>query len=365
MSLVLNEDEVMLADATRGLLDRAAPVSAFRALRDSGVELRYDQGLLAALAENGLVAPNIAEDDGGVGMGAAAAGVIVEQAAHNLAAAPLISAAMAAELISRLGSAEQREKLLPAIMAGELVIACALEEAPRHNPAKLETSADGSNLTGRKTAVIDGVGANRLLVSAKAGEGTGLFLIDPAGAGCTVEAIATIDGRNLATVTLVGVDGEVLGNGDASDAIAAALDLGRALLAAELLGLADHAFDMTIGYLKERKQFDRIIGTYQALQHRAARLYSRLDLARGVVLKALRAIDGKADDASQLASLAKCVMTELARDVLAEAIQMHGGIGVTDEFDLGLYFKRARITGDLLGDDRFHAERLAQEKWGL
>jgi len=365
MSLVLNEDEIMLADATRGLLDRAAPVSAFRALRDSGAELRYTPELLAALAENGLVAPNIAEDDGGVGLGAAAVGVIIEQAAHNLAAAPLLSAAMAAELIGRLGSAEQHEKLLPAIMAGEMVIACALEEVPRHNPARLETVAEGAQLTGRKTAVIDGVGADRLLVSARKGDAIGLFLVDPADSCCKVEGIASVDGRNLATVTLAGAKGDLVGSGDASEAIAATFDLGRALLAAELLGLADHAFDMTVGYLKERKQFDRIIGTYQALQHRAARLYARLDLARGVVLKALRAIDGKADDASHLASLAKCVMTDLARDVLAEAVQMHGGIGVTDEFDLGLYFKRSRVSGDLLGDDRFHAERLAKDKWGL
>ncbi len=365
MALVLNDDEVMLADATRGLLDRAAPVSAFRALRDSGDALRYSPELLAALAENGLVAPNIAEEDGGVGMGAAAVAVIVEQAAHNLAAAPLISAAMAAELIGWLGSPGQREALLSAIMTGELVVACALEEAGRHNPAKVETSFDNKVLTGRKTAVIDGVGAGRMLVSAANSDRVGLYLVDPAVDGCIVEAIAAVDGRNLATVRLDGAPAEALGGDDADEAISAAIDLGRALLAAELLGLADHAFDMTVSYLKERKQFDRIIGTYQALQHRAARLYARLDLARSVVLKALRALDEKSDETSLLASLAKCVMTELARDVLVEAVQMHGGIGVTDEFDLGLYFKRVRVSGDLLGDDRFHAERLAQEKWGL
>lgn len=365
MSLVLNEDEAMLVDAARGLLDRAAPITAFRTLRDSQNPLRYAPGLVAALAENGLIAPNIAEDDGGVGMGAAAAGVIVERAAHNLAAAPLVSAAMAAELIGRCGSGEQKEQLLPAIMTGELVVACAFDEAGRHNPAKLDTRFDGDGLTGRKTAVIDGIGAGRLLVSAQSGDGTRVYLVDPTANGCLVEPIETMDGRNLAVVTLANTPGEALGNGDAGPAIAAALDLGRALLSAELLGLADHAFDMTVGYLKERKQFDRIIGTYQALQHRAARLYARLDLSRGVVLKALRAIDDKSEDASHLSSLAKCVMTKLARDVLAEAVQMHGGIGVTDEFDLGLYFKRARVTGDLLGDDRFHAERLAGEKWGL
>ncbi|AIT80045.1 acyl-CoA dehydrogenase family protein [Novosphingobium pentaromativorans] len=368
MALVPTEAETMLADAARGLLDRSAPVSAFRALRDSGDPLKYSRDLLAKLAQNGLVAANIAEEDGGVGMGACAAGIIAEQAAHTLAAAPLLSASLAAELIGRLGSEEQRRDLLGAIMAGELVVAVALDEAVRHDPAKLATVAAGAGdactLTGRKTAVIDAVGANRLLVSARAGDTVRLFLVDPATQGCTISAIDTIDGRNIGVVALDGAAGLPVGE-DAGDAIAATLDLGRALLGAELLGLADHAFDATVAYLKEREQFGRKIGTYQALQHRTARLYARLDLARGVVLKALRAIDEAAAEASLLASLSKAVMTELCRDVMVEAVQMHGGIGVTDEFDIGLYYKRARVSGELLGDDRFHVERLARLKWEI
>ena len=368
MALVLSEDETMLADAAKGILDRAAPVTAFRALRDSRDALKYRPDLLAVLAENGLVAPNIAEDDGGVGMGAVAAGVIAEQSAHNLAAAPLLSAAMAAELITRLGSDAQREEMLPAIMAGEMMVAVALDETGRHDPSKLAATASGSGdactVSGRKTAVVDAVGANILLVSAKYGETVRVFIVDAEAEGCTITAIDTVDSRNIASVTLDGAAATPLG-GDGGSAIAGTLDLGRALLAAELMGLADHAFDMTVQYLKERDQFGRKIGTYQALQHRAARLYARLDLARGVVLKALRAFDEGAEDATLLASLSKAVMTELCRDVMAEAVQMHGGIGVTDEFDLGLYYKRARVAGELLGDDRFHAERLARMKWGL
>ncbi|MDG6079846.1 acyl-CoA dehydrogenase family protein [Erythrobacter litoralis] len=365
MALVLTEDETMLADAARGLLDRLAPVTAFRTLRDSTDTLRYDPALLNSLAENGLVAPNIPEENGGVGMGVAAAGVIIEMAAHNLTAAPLVSAAMAAELIARLGTDDQRDKLLPALISGELVVACAFEEASRHDPSLLDTTARNDTLSGDKTAVIDGIGASHMLVSAKDGDATRLFLVDTSVEGCHVEPIQTIDGRNFASVVLKGARGEPVGQGDVSEAISMALDIGRALLAAELLGISDQAFTMTVSYLKERKQFDRVIGTYQALQHRTARLYARLDLARGVVLKALRSIDSGSEDASQLASLSKCVMTRLSRDVLAEAVQMHGGIGVTDEFDLGLYFKRARVAGSLLGDDRFHAERLAQLRWQL
>lgn len=368
MALVLTEEEMMLSDAARGLFDRLAPVAVFRTLRDSGDQLKYSPELLAKLSENGLIAPNIAQDDGGVAMGAVAAAVIAEQAAHNLAAAPLFSAALAADLIGRLGSDSQRSHLLPAIMAGEMVIAVALDESGRHDPTLLETKADNRGeshvLTGRKTAVIDAIGANRLLVSARSSGTARIFLVDPASQGCTVSAIDTIDGRNIGVVDLDGASAEPLG-GDADEALGATLDLGRALLAAELIGLADHAFDVTVQYLKEREQFGRKIGTFQALQHRAARLYARLDLARGVVLKALRTIDDGGDDASLLASLAKATMTELCRDVMVEAVQMHGGIGVTDEFDLGLYYKRARVSGELLGDDRFHTERLAQLKWGL
>jgi alkylation response protein AidB-like acyl-CoA dehydrogenase len=174
-----------------------------------------------------------------------------------------------------------------------------------------------------------------------------------------------VDSRNHARLALSDTPAMRLGEGGASEAIAAALDAGRALLAAEMLGMADEAFNRTIAYLRERKQFDRIIGTFQGLQHRAARLYSRLDIARGIVLKALRAIDEGHADATWIASLSKATMTALTRDVMIEAMQMHGGIGVTDDHDVGLFVKRARVAGELLGDDYFHTERLAAGKWGL
>ena len=369
MTLVLTEDETMLADASRGLIDRMAPVSAFRALRDSGSETRHDPALLAQLAENGLVAPNVAEADGGIGLGAAAAGVIAEQAGHSLVAAPLVSAAMAAHLIGRLGDPTQRERWLPAIVAGTSVVAVAIEEKSRHDPAKVEATAQRAGerwtISGAKTAVIDGVGADAFAVSALVEDELRLFVVASDAPGLAVSPIDTIDARNLARLNLDTVVAEPLGDGDAGAAIRGALDVSRALLAAELLGIADEAFDRTIAYLKERVQFGQRIGSFQALQHRAARLYARLDLARGPVTKAFRAIDAGDSDASFLASLSKAVMTRLARDVVAEAVQMHGGIGVTDEFDLGFFFKRARTAGELLGDDLFHTERLASERWGI
>lgn len=369
MALVLTQDETMLVDSARGLLDREAPVTAFRALRDSGEPLAWDRSLYGKLAENGLVAPNVAEVDGGVGMGVAAAGLILEQAGHVLAAAPLLSAAISATLIARAACDSQRADLLGPVVSGERVVAPALDEAARHDPSRLETTAarsgDGWSLTGAKTAVIDGFEADAYVVSALADGAPGLFLVEKGAAGLIAEKFTAVDSRNYAKLTFAGAPAVRLGDGDASAAIAAGLDVGRVLLAAELLGLADEAFGRTVSYLKERKQFDRVIGSFQALQHRAARLYSRLDIARGVVLKALRALDENAADATWLASLAKGTMTRLARDVMMEAMQMHGGIGVTDAFDVGFFVKRTQSAGELLGDDHFHTERLAGGLWGL
>jgi alkylation response protein AidB-like acyl-CoA dehydrogenase len=369
MALVLTQDETMLVDSARGLLDREAPVTAFRALRDSGEPLAWDRSLYGKLAENGLVAPNVAEADGGVGMGAAAAGLVLEQSGHVLAAAPLLSAAISAALIARAGSEAQRADLLGSIVSGERVIAPALDEAARHDPARLETRADrageGWSLTGAKTAVIDGYDADAWVVSALADGAPALFLVEKGASGLGAEKFAAVDSRNYARLTLSGTPAVRLGEGDASAAIASGLDLGRALLAAELLGLADEAFERIVSYLKERRQFDRVIGSFQALQHRAARMYARLDIARAVVLKALRGLDEGSEDATWLASLAKGTMTRLARDVMMEAMQMHGGIGMTDAFDVGFFVKRAQSAGELLGDDNFHTERLAAGKWGL
>ena len=369
MALVLNHDETMIGETARGLFARHAPVSAFRALRDSADPRAVDRELLRLLAENGLVAPNVGEKDGGLGLGAQTTGLIVEQGGHVLAAVPLLASAMAGALIAGVASAEQKARLIPGIVAGESVIALALDEAARHRPDLLESTASQHGgawrLCGAKTAVIEGFAADGWLVSARAGNDVAIFLVSRDAQGLEVEKFSSVDSRNYARLRLTGTPAERLGQGDAATVLADTLDLGRGLLAAELLGIGDEAFARTLAYLKERKQFGRPIGSFQALQHRAARLYARLELARGVVIAALRAIDEQAGDATWLASLAKSVTTKLARELLAEAVQMHGGIGVTDAFDIGLFVKRGQCAGDLLGDDRFHTERLTRDYWQL
>jgi acyl-CoA dehydrogenase len=277
---------------------------------------------------------------------------------------------MAATLVVQAGTAAQKAEIVPQIIAGALVAALALDEAARHAPEVLATTAtakgDGWSLNGKKLRVIDGVGAKLLIVSAKEGGKPGLFLVDPSGPGVETTALPNpIDSRNAANVTLTNAPAERLGSGDASAAINAALDLGRVLLAAEQIGIADEAFDRTMAYIKEREQFDRKIGSFQALQHRAARLYARLELGQGIVLKALRALDENDPQKTAYATLAKGYVGKLARDVTVEAVQMHGGIGVTDDVDIGFFLKRARAANDLYGDDYFHTDKLAREHFGI
>ena len=373
MPLVLSEDERMLVDSTRGLLARSAPVAAFRKLRDGGDARRYDPALWAELASQGLIAPHVPEAEGGLGMGYAAAGLIAEQCGRTLAATPLLSSALAAELLLATGDPAVKAELLPAILGGSHLVAFAVDEAARHDPSRQALAAiregNGYRLGGTKRMVVDGGVADTVLVAAKGEGGLLLLRVDANAPGVHVTPLALMDNRNAADIAFDGVrvdGGAVLAEGEAAaHAIARTLDVGRVLLAAELLGLAEEAFDRTVAYLKERVQFGVKVGSFQALQHRAARLHISIELAVGVVLKALRALDEADPASSALASLAKAVTTKTAREVMNEAVQLHGGIGLTDEFDIGFFLKRARVAGETFGDDYFHKDRLAQVAWGL
>jgi alkylation response protein AidB-like acyl-CoA dehydrogenase len=372
MPLVPTEDETLLADAARGFFARAAPVSAFRALRDSRAPERYSPALWAQMAQMGFPGALIPQTHGGSGFGYAGAGLIAEAAGRTLAASPLLSSALAAEILLRDGDADQ-QALLPGVADGSRLIAFAIDEAVRHDPERLSAGAfaecDGFILDGVKRLVVDGAAARTLIVAATSQAGPTLLLVDVETPGVSVEPLNLIDSRNAADISFAGVrvgSSAVIGRpGAAAATIDHALDVGRALLSAELLGCAQEAFDRTVAYLKEREQFGVKIGSFQALQHRAARLHMALELARGVVLKALRALDARDAEATLIASVAKAALTQTARRVLDEAVQLHGGIGVTDDFDIGLFLKRVRAAGDLFGDDAFHKERLARLAWKI
>jgi alkylation response protein AidB-like acyl-CoA dehydrogenase len=367
MPLVLTEEETLLVDAVRALLARSSPVSSFRALRDSGDPRRYDPDLWRELAVSGFAAPQIPESAGGLGMGYAAAGLIAEEMGRVLAASPFHSTALAAELLAGDVNA------LAPIIAGDAIAAVAIDEGARHAPSVIATRAecdrDRYRISGTKRRVVDGGIADTLIVSARTNEGPSLFRVSADAPGVERTPLNLLDSRNAADVTFdnVAADPEALigAPGEAANQIARALDIGNIMLACELLGISQEAFDRTVAYLKEREQFGRKIGSFQALAHRAARQFCALELARGVVLKALRALDESDPATTRLASLAKVVLTRTSREVMNEALQMHGGIGVTDELDIGLFFKRARAIGDWLGDDFYHRERLTKIAWGM
>ncbi|MBU6257443.1 MAG: acyl-CoA dehydrogenase family protein [Burkholderiales bacterium] len=372
MSLLLNDEQTMLRDTAAGFLADRSPLALQRRLRDGGDALRYDAALWREVVDLGWTAAALPEADGGLAAGWKALGAVFEQMGRRLCALPLLSSVvLGTTLLIEAGSADQRAAWLAPLVAGTQRWALALDEGPRHAPqaiacAATRTASGAWRLDGAKVDVIDGVGADAFVVVAHADGRLALFVVPAEAAGVEVAALHRIDSRNAARVMLRGVEvGDewrlgVAADGVAEQALDQALDRARLCLAAETLGLARAAFEMTIGYLKERVQFDVPIGSFQALQHRAARLYIGLELLESSVAAGFEALDERPAEVAALASLAKARAADLGEQLLNEAVQMHGGIGVTDEFDLGLFLKRARVLGATFGDSLFHRDRYAR-----
>ena len=374
MSLVYDDDERMLLDAARDFLRAESPVSALRALRDSADATGFSRELWASMAGMGWAGLLVPEEHGGLGFAHMGAGIVCEQMGRTLCASPFVSSAvLGVSLLKLAAREEQQAALLPRVAAGEHLLALAVDESPRHDPlaiATRATSADGGFvLDGEKRFVIDGHSADTLIVVARsagaAGEahGISLFRVDAGTPGLTVERHVMADSRNAATIRLQGVrvsqDALIGTLHGGFAALEHALDVARCCAAAELLGLATEVFERTVEYLRQRKQFGRIIGEFQGLQHRAAVLFCELELARSAVLGALRAADGNDGSFAAAASLAKARATEVATLAANEAVQMHGGIGMTDDIDIGLFMKRAAALRTWLGDAYYHTHRYA------
>ena len=375
MALVLNDEQRMVKDSADGFFASEAPVSQLRKLRDEKDAEGFDRGLWAKMAEMGFAGVAIPEEYGGAGLGMVAAGLIQEAIGRNLSLTPFLSSAvLAATIIAKGASDEQKAALLPKMASAALIVALASDEAARHAPAhvatRAEPSGNGFRLTGKKGFVLDGHVADRLIVAARTsgadGEAAGitLFLVDPNRAGVSVVRKIMVDSRNAAAVTLdtVQVDGaDVIGEvGGGYALLEAALDAGRACLAAEMLGVASQSFVTTVDYLKQREQFGQKIGSFQALQHRAAHLFCEIELARSATLRALQALDAGDDRTPFYVSLAKAKSGDVAKLATNEAVQMHGGIGMTDDYDIGFFMKRARAAAETFGDGAFHGDRLAK-----
>lgn len=370
-SLLLNEDETMLRDSARGFLDGAAPVTAFRAVRDAGTG--FDRGLWNEMAQMGWAGVLVPEDQGGADMGHRAAGILAEDMGQTLVASPFISTAVMAATVLRKASGARAEASLAAIAAGEAIYAIAVDEGAKHAPERSALQAVQSGnafrLTGRKGFVAEGRAADRVLVlartSGEVGDADGLTLFDLAAdtKGLDRRAINSVDGRDYAEMSFEGVEAtgdDVVGEvGGGLNALKAGLEAGQAALAAELTGLSAGSFAMTAGYLKERKQFGKLIGTFQALQHRAAHMWAEIEVTASAIANAGRVLDNAPDQATLAVSLAKARATDTAKLIVSEGVQMHGGIGMTDEFDMGFYMKRARVGAEWLGDYGYHAARVA------
>lgn len=375
MSLVLTEEQELIQQGAAEFLKEHAPVTHLRALRDSKDPVGFSKALWKQMAELGWVGIPFAEEFGGAGLGLAELGVVLEACGRTLAPYPFLSTTvLGGGAVAIGGSPAQREKILQGVCKGETLLALACQETARFDPYAVETKAEqngaGYRLSGRKIFVLDGHVADHLIVvartSGKAGDRDGLtlFLVDPASEGCTVERTSMVDSRNAANVTLadIAVPAEaVLGKPDrGADILDTVFDRATAVLSAELVGLINEVFERTIAYLKTREQFGVKIGSFQALKHRAAEMFCEVELSKSIALDALRALDEDRPHASRVVSAAKARCSDTAGLVTREGLQMHGGIGMTDEEEIGLFLKRAKVAELTLGDSAYHRDRFAR-----
>ena len=377
MALVLNEEQSMLRDSARGLISDKAPVTHLRKLRDDKDTTGFSRDLWKTFAEMGFAGLLVPEEFGGSGLGAVEAGVVMEEIGRTLMPSPFLSTGvLAASALTRGGNAGQKSEYLTRLAKGELIAALAVDEGAKHRPLKTALQAvrsgNGFKLKGAKAFVVDGHVADLLIVAARSAgkpgdrDGLTLFLVDSKAKGIEIERTAMVDAHNAARIvfndTDVTADG-VLGEVDQGGALLeGVLNLGRAAVASEMTGLSEEAFSRTVTYLKERKQFGKLIGEFQALQHRAAHLYTEIEITKAAVMRALQTLDADSDKAGAAVSVAKAKAGSTATLAVQEAVQMHGGVGMTDAFDIGFFMKRARVCQELFGDAAYHADQLARLK---
>ncbi|CUH52638.1 acyl-CoA dehydrogenase family protein [Shimia marina] len=365
---VLSEDHKLIAEAAQGFLKAGHGVEAFRALRDAGDD--KNAALRSEIAGMGWMGILLPEAVGGVDFGYRAAGLIAEAMGRNLTISPFLSSAILAATVLRAVGGTALQHWGPRLAEGQVTMALALEESTKHRPDRIATTlaetASGLRLTGRKGFVVDGGAADRLIVVAKQGGACVLVLVDPAADGVVVTEQFMLDHRNAATVAFEDValaQADVLAMGaEAEAALAQALAAGRAVAAAEQLGVAKAAADQSFDYLRTRKQFGVLIGQFQALQHRAADLYCELAQADSLVAAALNALDAGSDDSELLTRAAKAKLARVGRQATEEGVQMHGGIGMTDAMDLGLFMKRDRALSEFLGDAGHHTDWILRHR---
>jgi alkylation response protein AidB-like acyl-CoA dehydrogenase len=370
--MTLTEEQRLLKESATAFVRDQAPTTRLRKLRDAGANGR-DPELWRAMAEMGWTGVLVPEAYGGSGLGCADLGLVIEETGRTLVASPLISTALVGASALVLGGSDaQKQAWLPKIASGEAIIALAVDEAAHHAPLRTALAAtrsgDGWSLTGAKRFVADGHIADLFIVAARTsgppGDAAGITLFLVPAQSVEVLELETVDSRGAADLTFSGVavsaDAVLGAVDDGAGLLDQILDRARAGLAAEMIGQAQEAFAITADYLKTRKQFGQVIGGFQALQHRAAKMFTDIELTRSCVLAALQAFDDGSSDAAALASLAKARAADTLHTVSSEMLQMHGGIGMTDAHDSGLHLKRARVAEALYGGAGFHRDRYAR-----
>jgi alkylation response protein AidB-like acyl-CoA dehydrogenase len=369
MPLYLSDDQQMLRDTARSFIaEEGAVAKQLRHWRDRGCKDGFGHALWKKFAEMGYSGILVDEADGGLGLGHVEAGIVMEELGRNLTPSPFLMTAVA--FVEAIKGSRARERWLPGILSGDTVAAVAIDEGRKHRPeaivAKAERAGNGFRLTGRKSFVVQGGSADVILVAARGEEGLTLFAVEKDAKGMAVSPERLADSSLAARIDLEGVEvdadavvGEV-GGGEAI--LKRLLNAGRAAAASEMVGVGLASMDMTVDYLKQRKQFGKLIGEFQALQFRAAHLYSELEIARAATLKAQQLLDEVSDEAEAMVSVAKAKAGRASTLAVQEGVQMHGGIGMTDEYDIGLYMKRDRALNELFGDANYHADKLARMK---
>lgn len=375
MPLYHTDDQSMLAEtASQFMAEEGAIAKQLRHWRDRDCKDGFGHGLWKQMAEMGFTGLLVAEADGGLGMGHVEAGIVLEEIGRNLTPSPFLTSSVLGATALAAGSDDIKSRWLPELIAGDSVFAIAIDEGSKHRPERIKTRAEksgnGFRLSGAKDFVVHGASADMMVVAARTSgsdddvEGITLFAVPKDTSGVSHEAVRLVD-SSMATHTKfdgVELDGDaVIGEVDGGRAVLnRVLMAGRVGAAAEGVGVARGAMDMTVDYLKQRKQFEKLIGEFQALQHRAAHLYSEVEIARAAVIKAAQLLDAGSVQADLMASVAKAKVAKAAGLAVKEGVQMHGGIGMTDEYDIGLYMKRDRALQEFLGDQYYHANRVAE-----
>ena len=374
MSLLLNEEQSLLKDSAKAFVDENSNLASIRSRRSEPKKPGIDQGKWQKVVELGWTAIPFSEEYGGLGLGYAELGVVLEEIGRGLVDVPLFSnIVLAGGVLDLAGTDEQKKRFLPDLIAGTNFMSLAYQEGARHTPnlvaTELAEGPEGLTLNGKKQLVLDGGSANHLIVVCRSSgektdrEGLSIVVVDVKTKGVTVKNNLLLDGSRSANIEFkdVVISGkDLIGHpGKGADTLEKLYAQASVALSAEMLGGAQTAFEMTLEYLKVREQFGAKIGSFQGLKHRASRWFCEIELSKSIVLKALRAIDSDDPKKDKIAHACKARLSSSFHLSGLEGVQMHGGIGVTDEHDIGLYMKRARVTELLLGDEAFHREKFA------